>query len=241
MENLESIYLIEYKKKVIGVYNNYSQAELFILSCLQNNLMTESSKILTYKINSCYCLNEQILNMIIKPVIEPIIKPIIKPVIKPVISQETNDINTKKLLEASNQKIELQHKINMLKIHKEKIKESKNIYENDIKLYDYFIEEKQKKENFTIPELFIKKYNIIQKLKEANNLSWESFTTLYVDTNNNYNDYFLSNSYDEMFINSDCSTEDEDEKKNEEINEEIDEEIDIESDSSTEDTETEDS
>ena len=57
------IYLIEYNNNIIGVFNQYKLAKLFILSNLQNNLMVNNAKILVYEINSCYCINQHIINI----------------------------------------------------------------------------------------------------------------------------------------------------------------------------------
>ena len=54
-------YLIEYNDKIIGSYSDYNNAELFILSCYQNNLMTKDAYIHCYKMNSCYKVNSKIV------------------------------------------------------------------------------------------------------------------------------------------------------------------------------------
>ena len=46
-------YLIEYNNNIIGIYNEYELAEKFILSCYQNNLMTNLAKIILIEINTC--------------------------------------------------------------------------------------------------------------------------------------------------------------------------------------------
>ena len=125
-------YLIEYNNKIMGVYNDLDNATLFINSCLQNNLMLRSAKILVYKLNSCYLIDtiiiknnqESIIKHVIKPFIKPVIKPIIKPVIKPVINLEF----VKKQEEMIKQKQELTNQLNLLKIKKERITELKQIY-----------------------------------------------------------------------------------------------------------------
>jgi hypothetical protein len=54
-------YLIEYNGKVIGSYSDYTTAEIFILSCYQNNLMNKNAYIHCYKINSCYQISTNII------------------------------------------------------------------------------------------------------------------------------------------------------------------------------------
>ena len=124
-------------------------------------------------------------------------------------------------VEIAKQKIELQHKINLLKQQKKKIEESKTAYENDYKLFELFTESKQKDYNFVIPEIFVKKFDLMTQLKKENKLSWDNFVK-ELQHENLYNEYFGLNSYEEMFLESD------NENKSD-----ISEELDIESDSST--------
>ena len=128
------------------------------------------------------------------------------------------DYSNPVILDMAKQKIELQHKINILKKQKEKIEESKNVYENDLKLFKIFKQSKESDVNFKIPELFIKKYEIMEKLNSDNILSCENFLKNY-QHDTYYGDYFSSNSYEDMFINnSDSSNED---NKEDSINEEF--------------------
>jgi len=133
-----------------------------------------------------------------------------------------------KVIDIAKQKLELHHRINILKVQKQKIEESKQVYENDIKLYKTFNENLLKDSKFVIPELFLEKYNLIKKLDLNNNLSWESFVKEY-KTTNFYGDYFGTNNYEDMFINS---------EENESAESSIGEEFDIESDSDTGSSET---
>ena len=210
MEN----FLIKYKSKIIGVYNDLEQAKLFIKSCLSNNLMIDSADVLVFTSNSCYCTNTINVKL-------DIIKKQIKK--DEIISQENKeqpkepDYNNPQYLKLAEDKLILQHKINMLKIQKERIRESKEIYENDIKLYTKFKQEKLKNQQFIIPELFKNKFDLFKKLDDENKLDWNNFIKENTHVNT-YNEYFKLNSYDETFINNDTN------KK------EIDEEFEIESD-----------
>lgn len=230
-------FLIEYNCKIIGVYSSYELAELFINSCLQNNLMNNSVKILTFKTNSCYCVkenniklnNQQQISLLELPSHQAQLQPLNLPiqnqkpvqnqiqVLKQVPVKKVIDPDNPILLDIANQKIELQHKINLLKRQKEKIEESKKVYENDLKLFNIFSESKKLDSSFVVPDLFVKKYNLIKLLKDDNKLSWDNFMKNY-HHENDYNDYFDLNSYEEMFIKS---------------NNNIDEELEIESDSET--------
>ena len=219
------MFLIEHNNKVIGTYNDYEQAELFINSCLQNNFI-KNAKILTYKINSCLLLStknfpeEVILQKETKK--EVILET--KKVILELSEEERreNDLKMKENIRIAEEKkkesVELQHKINMLKVYKDRIEESKKVYENDLKLFNLF-EESKKNNDFVIPELFIEKYNLFKKLKDKDALSWESFVKEYKFVNY-YDDHFKLTSYEEKFINYESDSETEDSEKDiiEELN-----------------------
>jgi len=203
-------FLVEYKDKIIGSYDNYNTAETFILSCLQNNLMQNQAKILKFRADSCYCEEEHIITLKQNQVFsKEMLKQEIIP--KPELFQEKNiikpeknivDHNDPKVIEISKQKLELQHKINMLKVHKQRVEESKKIYENDLKLFDLFTENKKKDPNFIMSDLFVQKYNIIKQLKEEDKLSWDNFIKLHKQENY-YGDYFGINSYEESYVDND--------------------------------------
>ena len=218
MEKDKLLYLIELNDKIIGAYDNLIDAETYIHGCFQNNFFI-SAKIKIFKNNSCYSIETKLYSSgkIIKTEIKPINNnPILVPK-EDIISQENNEA----FLQMAKQKIEIQHKINILKVQKEKIEESKRVFENDLKLFNLFNESKQKDSNFEIPELFKKKYEIMINLNKNNKLNWNEFVKEYHTSENNYDDYFGLNNYESVFLES-------------ENNNNFSEEIDIESDSSTE-------
>ena len=94
----------------------------------------------------------------------------------------------------------------MLKVQKERIRESKEIYENDIILYSNF-KQKIVNDTFIIPELFKEKFELFKKLDEENRLNWENFVKEYVHSNI-YNEHFKLNSYDESFVMEEDTKED---------------------------------
>lgn len=253
---IENFYIVEYDGRTIGIWDSLESAKTFILGCQQNGLMISSANIKTYKINTCFCLKTESINItnFDKPQkqtkfainydtvvssdenhqtkIESVTSNSINIKSTNVESEEKSVVTKserKKIdpkdpayIEMTKQKIELQHKINMLKQQKKKIEESKITYANDYKLFELFTESKQKDVNFVIPEIFTKKFDLMTQLKNENKLTWENFIKEY-QHENFYNQYFGLNSYEEMFLKSD------DEDKSD-----ISEELDIESDSSTE-------
>lgn len=207
-------FLIEYNNRIIGVYSTFEQAELFVLSCLQNNLINGNINILTYKTNSCYYVNrKEYSTQNKKPITEK------KVIEENKIPDKVIDYNDPTIIEINKKKIELQHNINLLKQKKEKLEELKTVYNNDIKLFEMFSENKNINPTFEIPELFVEKYKVMEKLNNENNLNWESFYKEYKH-DNNYNDYFGENEYENDFI---VSSEND-----------ITEELDLETDSDTE-------
>jgi hypothetical protein len=240
-------YLIEYNNKIIGVYDNFNTAKLFILSCLQQNFMKDQAIIHNFCLNSCLKLKSKIIKLdinttkkftinttfsntnIILSDTESSYKSSTTPLttksekidskIEQLIldnkqlSQDNkqsildNSINydDKVFLDIANQKIELQHKINLLKKQKENMEEVKNVYENDLKMFYLFKKTKESNEHFEIPDLFIKKYIIMDQLDSDNKLTLENFINRSKDNNLNensdiYKKYFGSNLYEESFI-----------------------------------------
>jgi len=287
-----NIYLIEYKNNIIGTYNNYYLAELFILSCLQNNFIEDSALIHHYKKNSCFKYNTNTItlncNSIIKSKTQDILSELYEisssddttscmdyissssssssddtedididkkllhnskselnqnsvvlqlnernPVLQksnPVLQkssaelqksnpvlQKRNDELQKRSAELHEHSAVLQRNINKLKLQKEKINESKQVYESDLKLFNIFKNSVETNDNFEIPVIFAKKYEIMNKLFIEDKLSWENFINNYKNENY-YGDYFSSNSYEEKFANN---------SKNDLCTTTIDEQIDI--------------
>lgn len=82
-------------------------------------------------------------------------------------------------------KIDLCNKMEKLKKKKEKIIELKNMYDSDLKVFEQLLKQKLENEKFKIPSIFIKKYEIIELLKEKNNLNIENYYKLYKIENQN--------------------------------------------------------
>ena len=290
------IFLIEYKNKIIGTYNNYYLAEIFILSCLQNNFIQDSALIHHYKKNSCFKYDTNTITLDCNTIIKSNTHDKLSDLYEisssddttscldyiSSSSDDTEDINIKLLYKRSaelhkpsaelhkpsaelhkhnaelhkpsaelhepsaelhepsaelhepsaelhepsaelhkrsaelhepsaelhkrsaelhERSAELQRNINMLKIQKEKINESKQVYESDLKLFNMFKNSVETETNFKIPEIFAKKYEIMNKLFIEDKLTWENFINNYKNENY-YGDYFSSNSYEEKFANN---------------------------------------
>ena len=167
-------YLIEYNDKIVGVYNTYSDAEVFILGNIQNKLFKYNVKILTFKSNSCYCTEvKNYYN----------------------INNNTEIDKEINIDEKNIEKANIQHELNLLNFNKKKINEKINIYDNDLKLYNNFIDNKI----VDIPILFKNKFNIMNNLKNNNNLNID-FYFLELDKITSDNDI-----YEEFEIDNDCN------------------------------------
>ena len=113
-------------------------------------------------------------------------------------------------------KIKLRHKINMLKFQRDKIDESKNVYENDLRLFGIFSQELKDTKGFIIPEIFQKKFELFKKLSSEGRLSWDNFVNEF-QHENYYNQHFEINGFEKIFeslkegtdsdTNSDSDTE----------------------------------
>lgn len=182
------IYIIEYNKNILGIYNDYNNLTNLINGLKQNNLININNiNILEYSINSIYCIKKY--NYLDES----------KKEILPQNNNNNLDITDPNVIKKLNEKIEIQHNINMLNLKKEKAKELKEIYNNDIKLYEIFKKEIDNNENFIIPELFQIKYKIFNLLEKENKLSFENFIK---EQNNDEIDIeiFKPNEYENKFI-----------------------------------------
>ncbi len=274
-----NIYIIEYNEKILGVYNDYNQLELFLNSSIQNNFINDTNLyVLLFNINSCYLLekkpyrnkiskinnNEQLSlpnntnsshtnesntnntnnansshtnesntnntnnansshtnesntnntdnvskNISFSETINAI-EPII--ISQPInASQSINAVDVgndnlilndqkEKIVLLAEQKKEILHKINLLKLEQNKLKNMHNEYECDIKLYNIFKNNLNKDNNFIIPKLFENKYKIMNKLENENKLSWDNYYNIFIKSieENNY-ELFNDNPYNDKF------------------------------------------
>jgi hypothetical protein len=219
------IYLIEYKNKIIGAYLDYNLAEIFLISCIQNNLMDNNIRILVFNLNSCY--NKKIINFTanIYPnkndnYIEEYINESYCEKSADLISvtSSTKDLNMnlintinnlgendEKICELAKKKKKIMHKINIIKYNKNKIDEYKNLFLEDKKLFEKFNNLIKNDISFQIPELFKDKYNVFIKLLNDNNLNFDSFINEYYN-NNFYTDKLI---LDKSSVTSDNNTIDE--------------------------------
>ena len=202
-------FILILKNEAIGIYDNEEILNNFINGCLQNNFFNKDDiKIKKYNINSINCLNIENTTYQSKIISEK--KEIIKEKKIENIKKELNEseeykelIKSEEYTKLMQMKIDTKHQINELKKQKIKLEEEKESYEYDLKMYKKLKNEKEKIENFEIPEIFTLKFNIYKKLEESNELNFEVFKIEWekVKPLNNYS-LFSTNTYENLFTNS---------------------------------------
>jgi hypothetical protein len=194
-------FILFLKNEAIGIYDNEEILNNFINGCYQNNFFNKDDiKIKKYNINSINCLNTEEKKIPEKKIPEKIIPEKNLENLKNLKKELIESEEYKKLMQM---KIDTKHEINELKKQKIKLEEDKESYEYDLKIYKKLKNEKEKIENFEIPEIFTLKYNIYKKLEESNELNFNVFKTEWekVKPLNNYN-LFTANTYENLFTNS---------------------------------------
>jgi len=227
-----SYYLVKYNNNIIGIYDDIKLAKLFINSCYQNKFMTSKATIMHFTKNSCYFEKEEVEQTEEEKKTTGEDKK--KNIEKKIEDKKEQEKKIEELHKSSEykeitqSKIDLQHDLNLLKQRKEKIEQSKNVYESDLKLYNIFIESKKSNPDFEVPEIFVKKFTLFEKLVKENRLSWDNFIGEYKHENM-YNDYFSVTYHEELYS----------EPKGQSINDSknTNEEFEIESDNASSDNE----
>jgi len=225
-------FIVFLHNNAIGIYDNEEILNNFINGCYQNKFFSKDNiKIKKYSMNSISCLDslesikkiqnnkleydkeqeksldtDYYMNLLAnqnKTVPE-------KQEHNNQLENERKQEYNKKQLEESIEyknlmqlKIDTKHQINELKKQKKKLEEEKQSYDYDVKMYEKLKIEKNKIENFEIPDIFALKFNIFEKIEASNQLNFEVFKIEWdkVKPSNNYS-LFATNSYEISFINS---------------------------------------
>jgi hypothetical protein len=191
---INHLYLLKYNDTILGIFDNKTLLEETI-NGLTSNLKLDND---LFEIIKCYpnSLNPTIFRE--KKVkekeltVEQVKIKENEDKIKDEENKKSKEDKLKEEEEKAKQKAELTHKKNLLKYHKERLESKKNEYENDLLLFDRFMEEKLKDNSFEIPPLFVKKYEIIKNLTEENKLNFETYIELT-------DEQFMENSYHILF------------------------------------------
>lgn len=198
-----SYYLVKYNNNIIGTYDDIKLAKNFINSCYQNKFMTSKATIMYFTKNSCFFEKEEVEQTEEEKKVDEADK-------KKAAEKKAEDLKeldkkkeelqkTPEYKEIVQAKVDLQHDLNLLKQKKEKIEQSKNVYQSDIKLYNIFKQSKNDNPEFEIPEIFVKKFDLFEKLTKENRLSWDNFVGEYKHENM-YNDYFSVTCHEDKYM-----------------------------------------
>ncbi len=196
------LHAILHKNKLVGIFSDYQKCKVMFEGLISNNFVDKKHlEIKSYYENSITVgeYNEELEDIYSdSEVIEkftdnnttdtPKKEPKeYKEHKEPKDKKEPNEINK----DESN-KIEIQNKIFELKRQKEKLEESKNVYNVDFDLYTRFKKIKETTDKFEIPDMFTEKYELMEALEKENKLCWENFHELYKPKN-------VSTNYDKLF------------------------------------------
>jgi len=215
---MSNIIILKVNERLCGIYNSEDLVNNFINSCLNCNFIKKSDKVLLqyYQINSFILNDTKVINLSDKSLnnIQTVEINNNNSNIYEEFSDSDSDVsevssidatnflnikkkereNFNKFIELGQEKIELQSQINKLNLDKKKLNEKKIKYDCDIELYEKFKNLKKENQNFEIPELFIKKFDLFEKLEKDNDLNFEAFIDKYVDET-------LKTSYFDLFEN----------------------------------------
>ncbi len=235
--------ILYHKNDVIGLYESYELCNDFIKS-LESIGYNGKFKIIKFKINTCIKEWTKDISTTTNKIEEDntsetfIKKENNYSDIKKDQKTETKEIKKKKKKEAKEKQKE-QYNINLLKAQREKIIESKNKYEVDLNLYNNFKDKIKDDSDFEIPEIFVDKFKIFEKLDNNNELNWDNFATEYKekDFNGRFSNIFeVSNEFDQKFCSNTINIESsESSESDSESDSEIEETSEYNDDSGTED------
>jgi hypothetical protein len=128
--------------------------------------------------------------------------------IKAPAEQVTFEVNPKCLQQSDEQKAGLDpeekrllyKKIQELKRKKEKLEAFKNIFENDVKLYNIFKVEKGNNPDFDVPPLFTVKFQILSDLDISDSLNLDNYKIEIEKRKNDDSENFLPDPYFDRFL-----------------------------------------
>lgn len=199
-------YLLYQSDNLVGVFDDLQKAKDMAQSAI-NNGWAKNFSVVKYKLNTCLKLTTHVVDEDNDSETDE------------ESNNEYKELNSSEEDNIKKQKADIQKKLNLLKIQKDKIEESRNKYDIDLELYNEFKNKLEEDINFEIPELFQDKYKIFHQLESQDNLDWETFSLLYKepDFHGNFTNVFeLTNDFETKFLsNIESDTEEEDEDSDE--------------------------
>ncbi len=173
------LHALLHKKNLIGIYSDYQKCKIMFEGLIENHFVDRKNiEIKSYHENTILSgeYNEE-------------------SIVEEFTDSETTESEKQKKPPSDEEmkaKNELQNSIIELKKKKEKIEESKRVYDVDLELYNKFKKIKENNSNFSIPEMFIEKFDLLEGLEKENKLCWENYYELYKPKN-------VATGYDKLF------------------------------------------
>lgn len=201
---MSEVFILFYKGNILGVFNDKECLNNQISNGKEIELFNEDDiKIINYKVNTILSKNnnEKIPeNIKQENTKQPKKHIIIKKEHIPEVKNDKPKLSQEEFDKIAQEKIDITHSINLLKMEKKKLEEEENVYNTDIKLFNMFKNHKLNNDDFQIPELFEPKYYIMKELEDKNELNFKNFKVEWdkVKPKNNYN-MFGENDYEKKF------------------------------------------
>ena len=187
LENIKKEYdLLKHKVKEnrnINIYLLYNQHNnQFITYHTNINYMKEMVKFF----EKDYIIKKTTLNSIYLDIEDSDINVTIE-------KQKTEEkVKVERTEEESKEIYEINRELNILKQHQKRLQEKQTEYEANKDLYFRFKKEMKEKEAFIVPELFLEKFKLFEKLEKDNILTFENYIK-------NEGNNFIENSYELLF------------------------------------------
>lgn len=191
------LYSLYFKNDIIGLFNSKEQCDNFVKSLEKYNFAKINDFYANeYHVNSLLCTRKITFDKS-----KNLNKEEPEFVITNEISEKLNNSEEYKKIKEEEKKI--YNKKKELEKQREKIKEMKNMFEVDKKLYTQFKEKLKEDDTFEIPILFRKKNQLLSKLEKDNTLNFENFMYFY-DINekddNSYSQLFESDNHENVTL-----------------------------------------
>jgi hypothetical protein len=204
------LYILLHKNKIAGVFSDLKKCKIIMKGLVTNGFTTmKMLQIVTYYENSITLFDDKveeapkednIIEMFTdedttstendtKKTPKKTPKKTLKKPEKKVLTEELDSDTKNKINKQRLKQNKIEYNMSLLKQKKEKLEESKTIFNADLTLFNKFKKILVSKPSFVIPELFLQKFNTMLRLESENNLNWESFNNIYeketIDTSYN--------------------------------------------------------
>lgn len=173
------LFALLHKKNIVGLFDDYESCTNMLEGLVNNEFtLREKLEIVAYENNSIkrvksvdvceYSESEDDNTTPLTTEEEPVF-----------ISKEEKE----KMKRREERQKKREYNLSVLKKKKEKLNEQRRVFKVDIELYEKFKNIKASNENFEIPEMFEKKYIIMEELEKQNSLDCDTFYQVYEDEN----------------------------------------------------------